>query len=119
MEENKVIISLTESIRQHLSEKVISELTVFQKDEEIKITRNIWDSISIKARKELVIAKAHEVSKQYPNTQLNGVYEDIYETLVIEKVRGSELEHELELFARDVMFYDYSEDELYEMVMSD
>ena len=115
--ENKVLITLTNPIIEQLSEKVVGELSVFQKDTPVTITENIWKSISNKARKELIIAKALEVSRRYPNTQLNGVNEDIYETLVVEKVRGCELEHELELFAKDVMFYDYSEDELVEMVI--
>lgn len=121
--DNVVLIKVTDKVRESLnpySEIVVMnylELMNSPGDDELYITKEIWDRLTVEVKKELIIAKYKETKEEYSNTPLNGAYEDIYITLEEECVSGAELEYEIEKFANDTIFIQYSEKELREMTI--
>lgn len=113
---NKALIEINEAIKKYMN-YFACLLIIYAPDEEVKvITKEFWNEINIFIKKELVLAKYKEVKELYPDSPLYGAYEDIYITLVEENVTGAELEHELECFANNVIFREYSQNDLEEMI---
>lgn len=113
---NKALIEVNETLCNYLDG--ITSTYVFHKigDYGTMVTKEVWNSLTADEQKALVIAKTKEVNELYPDSPLYGAYEDIYITLVEEDITGLELESELEQFARDVIFREYSNKELEEMI---
>lgn len=114
--ENKVLIALTETLCSYLAplthgyvlEKIGPYGTV--------VTKEVWEQLETPIKRALVIAKYFEVNELYQFSPLYGAYEDIYITITEEDVmEGPELEHELKVFAEEIIFRDYSKSESIEI----
>lgn len=113
---NKALIEINGTLFNYLDIVTSTYLLNVVGDYETVITQDIWETFTVEDQKALVIAKAQEVNELYPDSPLYGAYEDIYITLVEEGIKGLELEGELEQFAEDVIFREYSENDIVEMV---
>lgn len=113
---NKALIEMNDIIEKYLDPYIAVAMHYYLDKGSNVLTRDNWDNLSTELKKQLVLAKCEEVNELYPESPLYGAYEDIYITLVEEDITGLELESELEQFARDVIFREYSNKELEEMI---
>jgi len=113
---NKVLIELNEIVAAALKPFIEIAVKCYLEEGSNVVTRDTWGKLSVPIKKYLVLAKCKEVYELYPNSPLYGAYEDIYISLVEENEVGTELEHRLECFAKDVIFLEYSDKELEEMI---
>lgn len=113
---NKALIEMNDVIEKYLDPYIAVAMHYYLDKGSNVLTRDNWDNLSTELKKQLVLAKCEEVNELSPESPLYGAYEDIYITLVEEDITGLELESELEQFARDVIFREYSNKELEEMI---
>lgn len=113
---NKVLISLNEFIWEKLSVDVRLEMSRNDLNREITLTREIWETLSDNAKKELILAKADEVEALYLDAPIIGLYDDIYTSLIEEGGTSKELKNELRLFTDEILFAEYSDNDLLEMI---
>lgn len=113
---NKALIEMNDIIEKYLDPYIAVDIHYYLDKDSNVLTRDNWDNLSTELKKQLVLAKCEEVNELYPESPLYGAYKDIYITLEEEGIRGLELEEELELFAEDVIFREYLENDIVEMV---
>lgn len=114
--QNKAMIEVSELLCGYLDVVTSTYMLHLVEDYGAVVSKDLWEILTTADKKALVVAKAQEVNELYPNSPLYGAYEEIYTTIVEEGVEGLELEWEIEQFAADVIFRDYSQNDIKEMV---
>lgn len=113
---NKALIEMNDVIEKYLDPYIAVAMHYYLDKGSNVLTRDNWDNLSTELKKQLVLAKCEEVNELYPDSPLCGVYTEIYITLEEEEVSGEELVYELERFAEDVIFFEYSDNDIEEMI---